>query len=337
MNKELPPPAQMFHMITGYWISQAVGTAAKLGISDQLVEGPRSSTQVAEAVGADPAALFRLMRMLASVGVFTMDHQERYALTPLGETLRSNVPGSVRNFAIAETATGHWLPWGKMYEAITTGKPMCQSALGMELWEWYAKNSEEGEYFNGAMGDLSAAASHEVTRVYNFARFRKVVDVGGAHGILLAAILKVNPEMRGVLFDLPHVTATAGSMLEEQGIGQRCEVISGDFFKSVPTGGDLHILKQVIHDWSDAECANLLHNCRQALQPDGKLLLVEMVIPPDNSPSMAQAMDLNMLVLLTGKERTESQYAELLSASGFKLDRIIPTNTPFSVIEASCA
>jgi len=335
MSNELPPPAQMLQIITGYWISQAVGTAARLGVSDQLADGPRKSSEVAKAVGADPLALFRLMRMLASIGVFTMDKQERFGLTPLGDTLRSGVPGSVRDFAVAETTPGHWQPWGKMYEAIKTGKPMCKPALGMELFDWYSKNPEEGEYFNGAMGDLSAAVSGEVTRIYDFAKFQKVVDVGGAHGILLAAILKANPQMRGILFDLPHVTATARESLNTQGIGQRCEVVTGDFFESVPPGADMHVLKQIIHDWSDSECTTILRNCHQALKPNGKLLLVEMVIPPDNSPSMAQAMDLNMLVLCTGRERTESEYRNLLAAGGFKMERVMPTQTPFSVIEAS--
>jgi len=337
MSNELPPPAQMLQTITGYWISQAVGTAARLGVSDQLADGPRKSSEVAEAVGADPLNLFRLMRMLASIGVFTMDQQERFGLTPLGDTLRSDVPGSVRDFAVAETTPGHWLPWGKMYEAIKTGKPMCQPTLGMELFDWYSKNPEEGEYFNGAMGNLSAAVSAEVTRVYDFSRVQKVVDVGGSHGILLAAILKANPHARGILFDLPHVTATARESLNSQGIGERCEVVTGNFFESVPPGADLHVLKQIIHDWSDSECATILRNCHQALKPNGKVLLVEMVVPPDNSPSMAQAMDLNMLVLCTGRERTESEYRNLLAAGGFKLERVIPTHSPFSVIEASRA
>lgn len=275
------------------------------------------------------------MRMLASIGVFTLDNERRFGLTPLGDTLRSSVPGSVRNFAVAETAPGHWQPWGKMYEAIKTGEPMCKPALGMELWDWYSKNPEEGEYFNGAMGDLSAAVSGEVTRIYDFATFQKVVDVGGAHGILLAAILKANPKMRGILFDLQHVTATAGKSLKTQGIGERCEVVTGDFFERVPSGADIHVLKQIIHDWSDEECTTILRNCHEALKLNGKLLLVEMVIPPDNSPSMAQAMDLNMLVLLTGRERTESEYRDLLAAGGFKMERVIPTHSPFSVIEAS--
>lgn len=335
MNDELPPTARMLQMVTGYWVSQAVGAAARLGIADQLAERPRPSGEVAKALGADPQALFRLMRMLASIGVFTMDEQGRFGLTPLGDTLRSGVPGSAKDFADAETAPGHWLPWGKLDDAVKTGKPMCKPALGMELWDWYAKNPEEGESFNGAMGDLSAAVAVEVLRVYDFAGFQKVVDVGGAHGILVGAILQATPEMRGILYDLPHVTATAGESLESRGIAQRCEVITGSFFDSVPPGADIHVLKQIIHDWSDEECTTILRNCHKALEPKGKLLLVEMVIPPDNSPSMAQPMDLNMLVLLTGRERTESEYRDLLAAGGFEMERVIPTQSPFSVIEAS--
>jgi len=212
---------------------------------------------------------------------------------------------------------------------------MCQPTLGMELFDWYSKNPEEGEYFNGAMGNLSAAVSAEVTRVYDFSRVQKVVDVGGSHGILLAAILKANPHARGILFDLPHVTATARESLNSQGIGERCEVVTGNFFESVPPGAELHVLKQIIHDWSDSECATILRNCHQALKPNGKVLLVEMIVPPDNSPSMAQPMDLNMLVLCTGRERTESEYQDLLAAAGFKMERVVPTLTPFSIIEAS--
>jgi SAM-dependent methyltransferase len=335
MSDELPPQVRMLQIITGYWLSQAVGTAARFGVADELAERPRTISELAAAVGAQQQALFRLLRMLASIGVFTMDEQGRFGLTPLGDTLRSGVPGSVKNFAIAETTPGHWLPWGEMYDAIKTGKPRCKPALGMELWDWYSKNPEEGEYFNRAMGDLSAAVSDDVVRIYEFAKFKKVMDVGGAHGILLAAILKANPEMSGVLFDLPRVTATARDSLETQRIAQRCEVVTGDFFESIPSGADIHVLKQVIHDWSDKESTTILRNCHKALKPEGKLLLVEMVIPPDNSPSMAQAMDLNMLVLLTGRERTESEYRALLAAGGFKIERVIPTHTGFSVIEAS--
>ena len=205
----------------------------------------------------------------------------------------------------------------------------------MELWDWYSTHPEEGEYFNRAMGDLSAGVSGEVTGSYDFSHFETVLDVGGAHGILLGAILRANPHMRGILFDLPHVTATAADSLKAQGIEQQCELVTGDFFVSVPPDADIHVLKQIIHDWSDEECVTLLRNCHRALKPGGKILLVEMVIPADNSPSMAQAMDMNMLVLLTGKERTESQYRDLLAAAGFRMERVIPTHSPFSIIEAS--
>ena len=335
MPHELPPPARMLQLITGYWISQAVGAAAMLGLADQLADGSRSASDVAASVNADTRSVHRIMRMLASIGVFTMDTNDQFGLTPLGDTLRTGVPGSMKNFAIAQTSPGHWLPWGQMSEAVRTGRSMSSSALGMELWDWYATHPEEGEFFNRAMGDLSAGVSGEVTRSYDFAAYKTVLDVGGAHGILLGAILRANPHMRGILFDLPHVTATAADSLRAQGIEQRCDLVTGDFFASVPTGADIHLLKQIIHDWSDEECITLLRNCHRALKPAGKILLVEMVIPADNSQSMAQAMDLNMLVLLTGKERTELQYRDLLAAAGFKMERAIPTQSPFSIIEAS--
>ena len=335
MPHELPPPARMLQLITGYWISQAVGAAAKLGLADQLADGSRSADDVATSVKGHAQSVHRVMRMLASIGVFTMDSDERFGLTPLGDTLRTGVPGSMKNFAIAETSAGHWLPWGQMSEAVRTGRSMSTSALGMELWDWYSTHPEEGEFFNRAMGDLSAGVSGEVTGSYDFSDFKTVLDVGGAHGILLGAILRANPHMRGILFDLPHVTATAADSLRAQGIEQRCELVTGDFFASVPPGADIHVLKQIIHDWSDEECITLLRNCHRALKPSGKILLVEMVIPADNSPSMAQAMDMNMLVLLTGKERTELQYRDLLAAAGFRMERVIPTHSPFSIIEAS--
>lgn len=335
MPHQLPPPAHMLQLITAYWISQAVGAAAKLGLADQLADGSRSASEVATSVNAEPQSVYRVMRMLASIGVFTMDANDRFGLTPLGDTLRGGVPGSMKNFAIAQTSPGHWLPWGQMSEAVRTGRPTSTSALGMDLWDWYAAHSEEGEFFNRAMGDLSSGVSGEVTGSYDFSHFETVLDVGGAHGILLGAILRANPHMRGILFDLPHVTATAADSLSAQGIEQRCELVTGDFFASVPPGADIHVLKQIIHDWSDEECTTLLRNCHRALKPGGKILLVEMVIPADNSPSMAQAMDMNMLVLLSGKERTELQYRDLLAAAGFRMERIIATRSPFSIIEAS--
>jgi SAM-dependent methyltransferase len=212
---------------------------------------------------------------------------------------------------------------------------MANDALGMGLFQWYAQNAEEAGFFNAAMGNLSALAARELVRVYDFSAVRTVADVGGAHGVLLTAILRANPEARGILFDLPHVIATAQQEIQAQGISQRCELVSGDFLEAVPEGADLHLLKQIVHDWDDERATRLLSNCRAALAPAGKLLLVEMVIPADNSPSPAQAMDLNMLVLLGGRERTEDEFRRLLAAAGFRLERVIPTHSPFNVIEAT--
>ena len=331
----LPPPAVMMGLISGYWVSQAVGVVAQLGVADQLEHAPRSSDELARAVGAEPQALYRVLRLLASLDVFAEVAPRTFGLTPLGETLRSDAPDSVRNFAITETAPGHWLPWGRLHDSVRTGRPMTYETLGMSLFEWYAQNPDEAGYFSAAMGNLSALAADELVRVYDCSTVRTVADIGGAHGVLLAAVLRANPAARGILFDLPHVIATAGETIEAQGLSERCELVSGDFFDTVPAGADLHLLKQIIHDWDDDQATRLLRSCHRALAPDGKLLLVEMVIPPDNRPSPAQAMDINMLAVAGGRERTEDEYRQLFQAAGFRLERIIPTHSPFSVIEAT--
>lgn len=330
-----PMPDVMFQLITGYWVSQAVGVAARLGVADHLAAAPRSSDELARAVGADPQALYRVLRMLASIGVFRETAPGSFASTPLGETLRTDAPGSMRYFAIAETAFGHWAPWGRLLDSVQTGRPMAREALGEELWQWYGENPEEAGFFSAAMGNLSALAASELVRVYDCMTVTTVADVGGAHGVLLAAILDANPAARGILLDLPHVIATAGEVIEERGLADRCELVSGDFFAAVPGGADLHILKQIVHDWDDEQATRILTTCHRALAPAGKLLLIEMVVPPDNRPSPAQPMDLNMLVLLGGRERTAEEYRSLLGGAGFRMERIIPTHSPFSIVEAT--
>ncbi len=219
---EVPPATAMMGLITGYWVSQAVGVVALLGVADQLGEAPRGSDELARAVGADPQALYRVLRLLASLGVFAEAAPGSFALTPLGETLRSEAPGSVRNYAITETAPGHWLPWGRLQESVRSGRPMAREALGMELFDWYAQNPEEAGFFSAAMGNLSALAASELVRVYDFSAVLTVADVGGAHGVLLTAVLRANPTARGILFDLPHVIATAGGAVAAEGLSQRC-------------------------------------------------------------------------------------------------------------------
>ena len=329
-----PHPTQtMMQLITGYWLSQAVGVAAHLGIADELAAGPRTSDELGEGVGAQPQSVYRLMRLLTSIDVFRQEGDDRFALNPLGETLLTEGAGSVRNFAITETAPGHWLPWGRLFDSVRSGKPMARDTLGMELFDWYAQNPEEAGFFTAAMGNLSALAAAELVRVYDFSKAQKVIDVGGAHGILLEAVLLANTAAQGVLYDLPHVIATADQSIDAR-VKDRCELVSGDFFVSVPAGADVHLLKQIIHDWDEERAALVLANCHQALAPGGKLLLVEMVVPADNRRDFAQAMDLNMLAILGGRERTEAEYRTLLEASGFRLEKVIATHSPFSVIEA---
>ena len=333
-ENEVPPPVAMMGLITGYWISQAVGVVAALGVADRLAGGARACNEIAGEVGADPGALFRVMRLLASIGVFRQPVPGSFELTALGETLRSDIPGSVRAFAVTETAPGHWLPWGRLEESVRTGQAMAHAALGMDLFAWYAQSPKEAGFFNAAMGNLSALTAGELVRVFDFSAVRGIVDVGGAHGVLLAAILRANPATHGILFDLPHVIATAQESMAAQGLLGRCELRSGDFFEAIPEGAGLHLMKQIVHDWDDGRAAQLLRNSHRALAPGGTLLLIEMVVPADNRPSLAQAMDLNMLVVLGGRERTEEEYRRLLSAAGFRLERVIPTHSPFHVIEA---
>jgi hypothetical protein len=216
-QQAVPAPAAMMGLITGYWVSQAVGVVAQLGVADELATGPRDSDDLARAVGADPRALYRVLRLLAGQGVFTEAPPGSFSLTPLGETLRSDSPDSLRHFAITETAPGHWLPWGRLHDSVRTGRPMAREALGMEIFEWYSNNPEEAGHFSAAMGNLSALAAGELVRVYDFSSVRTVADVGGAHGVLLAAVLQANPAARGILFDLPHVIDSAGKAITSAG------------------------------------------------------------------------------------------------------------------------
>lgn len=328
-----PPPATMMRMIMGYWVSQSIGVVARLGVADRLASGPQSSDALAVALKVDAHALYRVLRGCASVGVFNEQPNRQFALTPLGETLRSGVAGSMRDFAAAETMPGHWLPWGRLMDAVKTGSRTTPAALGSEIFDHYAKSPEEAGHFNAAMGNLSALVASEVARVYPASAAKRIVDVGGAHGTLLKSMLDANPTAAGVLFDMPHVIETAKKLLEAAGIAQRCEAVAGDFFESVP-GGDLFLLKAVLHDWNDAQCITLLKNCARSAAPGARLLIVEMVIPDDGSPTPAQLMDLNMLVMLPGRERTGREYGELLAAGGWKPGAIMPTHSPFQVVVA---
>jgi len=327
----VPPPAQMFGMITGFWVSQIIGVAAKLKIADHLRGGAKSAEELASVTGANPSALFRVLRAAASLGVFQLGGDDRFSLTPLGETLASGVPGSMREMAIMQTSKGHWLPWGKLDEAVRTGQPQAVATLGCELFEHYAAAPEEAAAFSGAMGNLSALVASEVATHVDTTGLTRAVDIGGAEGTLIAALLAKNPSLQGILFDLPHVKATAEAKMAAQHLLGRCTVVSGDFFQSVPSA-DLYILKQILHDWNDEQATTILRNCAASMTPHGRVAIVEMVIPDDGAPTAAQLMDVNMLAILPGRERTQAEYSALLADGGLRFERLVPTHSPFQIL-----
>ena len=332
-NVDIPPPVAMLQLISGFWISRAIYIAAKLGIADLLRDGPRTAAELAAATGAHASSLYRVLRALASVGVFTEDEKRGFALTPLSETLRTDAPGSLRAFATVELGEEHYPAWGELLHSVKTGKIAFDRAFGMPVWEFFEQNPENAKTFNDAMTGMTLAVNGAVLSGYDFSPIGKIVDVGGGHGSLIASILKANPQMKGVLFDAPSVAEGARSRIEVAGIADRCEVVPGDFFQSLPGGGDAYILKWIIHDWDDDRSITILRNCHSAMTEAGKLLLVEAVVPRGSEPHFSKFIDLNMLVMTGGRERTENEYRMLLEASGFKLTRTIPTESPMSVIE----
>jgi len=330
----IPPPAAVFGLVSGMWAAQAVATAAILGIPDQLAHGPKTAEDVAKAIGADASATYRLMRGIASVGVLTAEPGQKFALTPVGECLRSDVPGSMRSLMIAEMAPGHWLPWGNLEHAVRTGKPSAPKMLGMEVWDYYKKNHAEGFHFAEAMSGMSTMAMQAVLASYSFVGATKVVDVGGSHGSFVAAVLQREKTAHGVLFDRPEVVEGAGATLEAAGVSARVERVGGSFFESVPAGGDVYLLKHILHDWNDDECVKILTRVREAMSPDARVVVVEMLITDQGPPSPAPLLDLNMLVMLTGKERTADEFGALFAKAGLKLSGVTPTHSPVAVIEA---
>lgn len=322
----------MFRHVTAYWVTQLMGTAARLGVADRLESGPARVSELAAKVGAQPQALYRVLRACTAVGVFVEHPGETFANNALSQTLRSNVPGSMRDFAIAQCGAGHWRPWELLTQVVKTGKSSVSEALGGSLWDWYGSHPEEAAAFSGAMDNLAAQVAEEVTRAIDFSSVGRVVDVGGANGTLVNAVLRAFPNTRGVLLDLPHVVEPAKKALATLGLAERCEAIGGDFFTAVPAG-DVMLLKQILHDWNDEQCATLLRNCASSLPHAGRVLVVEMVVSEDGTPSPAHLMDVNMLVLLPGKERTATEYARLFAAAGLKLGRVHPTHSPFSILE----
>lgn len=340
MLKKTTPEAAMRSLIAGYWVSRLVYVAAKLGIADLLREGPRTAEELAAAASVQAPALYRVLRTLASYGVFEEIKGKRFKLTPLGATLRTDVPASMHGFALMLVEKHVWYAWEQLLYAVQTGQLPFDRIFGEPFYQYLEKHPDDLKVFGEAMTSLSGTENPAIAAAYNTtyrsARIRTLVDVAGGHGSLLATILKANPKLNGVLFDLPSVIARAAKdrHVTAKGIADRCRLESGDFFESVPRGGDAYILKYVLHNWDDENCLKILANCRAAMNDNGRILVADPVIAPGNAPDWGKLLDIQMMVVVSGRERTKDEFAALFRKAGLKLIRVVRTKCPLSIVEA---
>lgn len=334
MTHHDPDPATAIRrLVEGYQVSQAIHVAATLGIADLLADASRTSDELAEFTGTHPPTLYRLLRALASADVLRELDGRRFELTPLGERLRSDVPDSIAGWAAFIGRPYYWQAWAGLLHSVRTGENAFRHVHDTDVWTYRSSRPDESVIFDRAMTSLSRRSNTALLAAYDFGRFRTIVDVGGGNGALLAAIVAAHPDLEGVLFDQPHVVAGARALLERAGVADRCRVVGGSFFESVPSGADAYVLRAVIHDWEDEGSIRILGLVRRAVAGDGTLLLVERIIAPPNEGRDAKFSDLNMLVAAGGRERTREEFAALLDASHFRLARVVGTGV-YSVIEA---
>jgi hypothetical protein len=334
IGKNPSPAAAMFTLITGRWVSHMIFAAAKLGLADHLADGPRTVEELAKAVQVQAPALYRLLRALASVGVFAETKGREFRLTPLAATLRKGVPGSMRAMALHHSLRYREEAWEQLLHGLKTGEVPFVKAHGMSYFEYLEKHPEEFAIFNESMTSVSSGENQAVANAYEFSRIRTLVDVGGGQGSLLTTILKANPKLRGVLFDQPSVRTRADQhrQLRANGVVERCSIGDGDFFESVPQRGDAYILKRVLHDWDDTRCVKILVNCCAAMNENGRILVIESVIRPGNGLDRGKITDMQMFII-GGYERTKKEFASLFRQAGLKLTRVVPTKCPLSIVE----
>lgn len=333
-------PGALLRTVADYPSAQVVYVAAQLRLADLLADGPRRVEDLAAATGAHPPSLARLVRALAALGVVAQEADGRVVLTGLGAPLRTGVPDSVRDLVLFRVGEWYWRTWGELLYSVQTGEPAFDRVFGTSNFEYWEHNPEAGAVHDAFFTAMARSTTAQLVSAYDFSRFGTVVDVGGSNGPLLAGILRAHPGVRGVLFDLPHVVAGAAPVLDEAGVADRCAVVGGSFFESVPPGGDAYVLKYIIHDWDDARAAAILKRCREAMTAGPVLLLIEQVLPERLEAGVAALqrarLDLQMLLATPGgRERTEREYRALLREAGFDLRRVVPTESPFSILEAA--
>ena len=332
-ENQLPLPAQILQIITNFWTCRAVYVLARLGIPDLLKSGPKTAGELAESTGMHAPSLYRLLRALASTGILASHPDGRFALTPLSELLVTDAPGSMRWFVVSELGQEHYPAWGNFMHSIKTGEIAFDNHFGLDIWEYFQQHPEDAAVFNDSMSGMTAIVNEQITSRYDFSGFSKIVDVGGGHGGLITSILNANPKAFGVLFDAEQVIAGARTKIEAAGLADRCAAIPGDFFKAVPAGGDAYIMKWIIHDWDDERAIRILRNIRTQMPQHGRVIIVECVVPEGDEPDFSKFFDLNMMVMTGGKERTAREFDQLLAAAGFRFLRVIPTETPTSIVE----
>jgi O-methyltransferase domain/Dimerisation domain len=329
------PSETLLYLAAGSWVSQAIYVAAKLGLADLLVASPQSAATLAATTGTHAGALYRVLRALASVGIFAEDDSRRFHLTPTAECLCSQAPGSLRAFAVMLGEQEHWRAWGEVLYSVKTGKPAFEHIFGMPRFRYFADHPQDARIFSEAMTSRSGQENDAIIAAYDFSELKSVIDVGGGQGSLLAAIVRATSDTRCVLFDLPDVIRTARNAANLAECGSRLEFAEGSFFEALPTGADAYMLKKVIHDWDDARATAILTNCRGAMPRSGRLLLIEPIIPPDNIRSFNKLLDLLLLVWHgSGKARTEAEHRAILASSNLAVARVMPTGSWLSIIEA---
>jgi hypothetical protein len=336
-DRSVAPHIKILQMMNAYRLTQAISVAAKLGIADLLAKEAQTSQELAAKTGTHSFSLYRLLRALASFEIFAEDETGKFSLTPRGALLQKNIPGSLRAYGIVQGQEWHWQMWGGIMHSVKTGEPVFDRIYGIDFNEYYKSHPEAAEVFDAAMVGVLGIADLAIAESYDFSSFELVVDVamgGQGDGKLIAHVLKQYPTLQGIYFDLVDRIMNVANYINKQGLAQRCEVEDGDVLTKIPAGGDLYIIKNLIHDYDDDSAIQILQECHQAIAPDGKILVIEMLVSPENEMSLAKIVDVEAMIMTAGaKERTEEEYKDLFDRAGFQLTRIIPTRSPMSILE----
>lgn len=336
MSQQPAPSDQLFQLSFGYLPAICVNVVARLSVAEQLAQGPRHVSEIAAACQANSDALYRVMRAVATVGVFKEVEPRKFTQTPMSDLLRRDHPESLRPFVLFFADPVHFRCYANLMHSVKTGETTVKPTFGVELFDFLKDHPEESEVFNAAMVNVTQMFLPAVLEAYDFSGTKTLVDVGGGHGSVIAAILQKYPGMKGILFDLDHVVRGAGAQLSAMGVADRCAIQAGDFFTAVPPGGDTYIMKNIIHDWDDERSLVILKNIAGRLKgtPQGKVVLLEFALSPGNDPQLGKWADIEMLALPGGRERTSDEYRDLFARAGLRMTRVVPTKAPQSVIEA---